>query len=424
MSAENETTLQTLHKNLIDQVKARGHISSRHVEAALRAVPRHLFLPDLPPEEVYQDKAIITKSVDGRFVSSSSQPTIMAIMLEQLDLHEGQRVLEIGAGTGYNAALMAHIVGEAGHIVTIDIDEDLVEGARKNLATAGFERVQVVCADGGLGFPDVAPYDRIILTVNAGDITPAWHEQLAPQGRILLPLGVRGPQISVAFKRVREHFESVSVQPCGFVGLRGAFAEQNVQVQLGPEPGLLYLLLGEPQPVSPETVMQWLHGSAQDIPTQIQTTMQEVFASLNFWLALHEAHFCTLTVQRAAVERGVIPNLFPLLTTIPTYTAIGLLSQHAVSVLKYAEDEPIQLSAQTAGGMLPPLPPVHLVVRTFGNDDELAHALVSQVEMWNTAGRPNEQKLHIHAYMHEQTFVPTTHDIVLKKQWTQFVFRW
>ena len=232
MPEENEQTLQTLHKNLINSVKAKGYIRSSRVEAAFRAVPRRLFLPDLPAKEVYQDKAIITKSVDGNFVSSSSQPTIMAIMLEQLDLHEGLRVLEIGAGTGYNAALMAHIVGETGHVVTIDIDEDIVEGARVHLASAGFERVQVVCADGGLGFPESAPYDRIILTVNAGDITPAWSEQLAPNGRILLPLSVRGPQIAVAFKRVGDHLESVSVQPCGFVGLRGAFAEPSLRVQL------------------------------------------------------------------------------------------------------------------------------------------------------------------------------------------------
>jgi len=420
MPEENE---QILAKKLIDSVKAKGFIRSLRVEAAFRAVPRHLFLPKLPLQKVYQDEAISTKLVDGRTVSSSSQPTIMAIMLEQLDLHKGQRVLEIGAGTGYNAALMAHIVGETGHVVTIDIDEDIVASARIHLASAGFERVQVLCADGGLGFPDAAPYDRIILTVNAGDITPAWYEQLALDGRILLPLSVRGPQVSVAFKRVGDHFESISVQPCGFVGLRGAFAEQNLQVQLEAEPGQLYLTLGEYYPVDAQAVMRWLHEPTHDVETHVELTIQELFYSLNFWLALHEPHFCSLTALRSAVERGLVPNLFSLLGTFPTYIALGVLGQHALSVLKYRVDETIKLPPMT-GGTIPSLPPMRLIVRTFGNDNEQAQALASLVDRWNALGRPSERKLQIHAYGNEQPFVPATQDIVIKRQWTHFVFRW
>src|SRR5512146_3300442 len=108
------------------------------VEAAFRAVPRHLFLPDLTPEEAYRDEAIPTKRLQtGQIVSSSSQPSIMAIMLEQLALEPGQRVLEIGAGTGYNAALIAHLVGETGHVVSLDIDQDIVDAAWLHLAATG-----------------------------------------------------------------------------------------------------------------------------------------------------------------------------------------------------------------------------------------------------------------------------------------------
>ena len=420
MPEENE---QTLSKKLIDAVKAKGFIRSSRVEAAFRAVPRHLFLPQLPLQEVYQDKAIVTKSVNERTVSSSSQPTIMAIMLEQLDLREGQRVLEIGAGTGYNAALMAHIVGETGHVVTIDIDEDIVEDARTHLASAGYERVQVVCADGGLGFLEAAPYDRIILTVNAGDITPAWYEQLAPDGRILLPLSVRGPQVAVAFKRVGDHFESISVQPCGFVGLRGAFAEQSLQVQLEPEPGQLYLTLGEPMSVDATVVRQWFNEPTQDTQTQVKATLQEMVYNLNFWLALREPRYCNLTAQRSAIERGLIPHLASLSGTIPTYTATGVLSQHALCVLKYRVDEKIQPPPTTAG-TIPSLPPMQLVVCTFGHDDELAQTLVSLVETWGTSGRLGEQKLHVYAYPTTQAVVPATQNSILKRQWTSFVFHW
>ena len=421
MPEENEQ--QILHRNLIDSVKAKGFIRSPQVEAAFRAVPRHLFLPNVPLQRVYRDEAIVTKSLNGRFVSSSSQPTIMAIMLEQLDLHEGQRVLEIGAGTGYNAALMAHIVGETGHVVTIDIDEDIVEGARKHLATAGFGRVQVVCADGGLGFPNAAPYDRIILTVNAGDITPAWHEQLAPDGRILLPLSVRGPQIAVAFKRIGDSFESVSVQPCGFVGLRGAFAEENLQVQLEPQAGQLYLTLGEPLFVDTTAIRQWLNEPAYEVQTSVKATLQELLYGLNFWIALHEFRFCNLTAQRSIVEKNILPHLFPLLDHLTTYNTVGVLSEHALCVLKYIVDEKVKLPPMTTG-TLPSLPPMSLVVRTFGHDDELTQALVSLVEGWNASGRLAEQKLHVYAYTDTQPFMPTEHDIVLRRQATQFVFRW
>ncbi len=120
---------------------------------------------------------------------------------------------------------MAQIVGATGQVITIDIDEDIVEGAREHLAAAGYDRVRVIYGDGGLGYADAAPYDRIILTVGANDILPAWREQLKPEGRLLLPLGLRDLQVSVAFEQAEDHLASVSVTVCGFMRLRGAFAD-------------------------------------------------------------------------------------------------------------------------------------------------------------------------------------------------------
>jgi protein-L-isoaspartate(D-aspartate) O-methyltransferase len=187
--------LQWAHsEKLVQKLKSRGHIRTPQVEAAFRAVPRHVFLPGVALDEVYSDRPIITKRLDGIPVSSSSQPSAMAIMLEQLGLEPGHRVLEVGAGTGYNAALMAHIVGDEGQVITVDIDEDIVESAREHLAAADLDRVEVVCGDGGLGYPVAAPYDRIILTVGAWDIVPAWWEQLKPNGLILVPLWIKGEE--------------------------------------------------------------------------------------------------------------------------------------------------------------------------------------------------------------------------------------
>lgn len=225
------TNPSTLHQALVERLRQSGAIQSDRVEAAFRAVPRHLFLPNEPLAKVYQDEAIITKRLNGRPISSSSQPTVMAVMLEQLALESGHRVLEIGAGTGYNAALMAHLVGETGQIITVDLDEDTIENARQCLARAS--NVQVICADGWFGYPEAAPYDRIILTVGAWDIAIAWQEQLKPDGRLVLPLTLRdNVQLTVAFEWADDCLESVSMSNCGFMKLRGAFAHPPQERQM------------------------------------------------------------------------------------------------------------------------------------------------------------------------------------------------
>ena len=137
----------------------------------------------------------------GMPISSSSQPAIMAIMLDQLNLLPGHRVLEIGAGTGYNAALMSHIVGAEGQVTSVDIDPELAGRAREQLGGAGFGAVTVVCADGVDGCPERAPYDRVIATVGVADLAPAWLAQTACEARIVVPLDVRGTQLSVAFEQ-------------------------------------------------------------------------------------------------------------------------------------------------------------------------------------------------------------------------------
>jgi len=112
-----------------------------------------------------------------------------------------------------------------------------------------------------------------------------------------------------------------------------------------------------------------------------------------------------------------------LLGDIPIYSTAGILNQRALCVLKYAVDEKIQLPPILAG-VQPALPPIRLGVCTVGHDDELAQRLVSLVEAWDASGRPGEQKLRVYAYTNAQAVVPTAQDIVLKRQWTQFVFRW
>jgi protein-L-isoaspartate(D-aspartate) O-methyltransferase len=207
---------------LTDMLWASGAITSPGVEAAIRSVPRHLFLTEVPSERAYADRAVTIKyNREGVPISSASQPAIVAQMLEQLNVGEGDRVLEIGTATGYNAALLAHLVGPSGLVVSIEIEEDLAERARQSLTETGYQHVKVVRADGRVGFPESAPYNRIIVTAGARQVAPAWIGQLAEGGRIVVPLvNVHGDGMAVMFEMTEGVLESRSGRPCGFVPLR------------------------------------------------------------------------------------------------------------------------------------------------------------------------------------------------------------
>ncbi len=416
---DKEDNTSALHQALVDKLKKDGTISTSSVEAAFCAVPRHLFLPGVAPDEVYRDQAIGTKSLNDVFVSSSSQPAIMAIMLELLELKPGQRVLEIGAGTGYNAALMAHIVGETGQVVTLDIDEDIVESAREHLTLAGFDRVQVVCGDGGLGYPTSAPFDRIILTVQAWDIAPAWWEQLKPDGRLMLPLNViKGVQKLVAFERKDDSLVSVAVEDCGFMTLRGAFAGPERYVQLGPEPGL-YISVEDPTLVDTKVVFNLLVGSSRDLSTSVRVTLREIWGGLSLWLALYEPTFCELGAQGKWAERNIIPNLFGF--SSKSSSTIGLFGKQSLCVLlpssQKASPFPIHCIAAHPSAF-------ELIVRSFGADDTLAERLIEQIAAWDAAGRPSNKGLHMRAYPLDTDYVPSEQETIIPKRWTRLVLNW
>ncbi|WP_199551891.1 methyltransferase domain-containing protein [Streptomyces sp. N35] len=203
-------------------------------------VPRHLFVPyyyasvaggyerlwgeDPSPARrhrwlkgVYADAPLATRVRDGELVSSSSQPSLMAKMLAELDVRDGQSVLEIGAGTGYNAALLAHRLGD-GLVTTVDLEPEITEAARRHLARAGY-RPAVVTGDGARGCAARAPYDRIIATCTMSTIPRPWLDQCRPGARILAPLATGLIALEV---RDSSHAEGRFLQtPAYFVPLRG-----------------------------------------------------------------------------------------------------------------------------------------------------------------------------------------------------------
>lgn len=224
---------ERLRRRLVKDLRTRGWLHTDHVADAFANVPRHLFVPGRSLKDAYANRAIITKQIDGIGVSSSSEPAIMAIMLEQLDLQPGQRVLEIGAGTGYNAALISHLVGRRGRVTAVDIDPEIADGARQHLRSAGNRRVRVVTGDGGYGEPDGAPYDRIIATASCWQIPQPWLDQLVEGGLLVLPLRLNGAHASMAFRKEGDALVSERAAMCGFMPLRGAFGPLYERVSRG-----------------------------------------------------------------------------------------------------------------------------------------------------------------------------------------------
>ncbi|MDT7579075.1 MAG: protein-L-isoaspartate(D-aspartate) O-methyltransferase, partial [Pseudonocardiales bacterium] len=295
------------------------------IEEAFRAVPRHLFLPGVPVRRAYADEAVAVQAVDGVTTSSASQPSMVAIMLGQLDLRPGHRVLEIGAGTGYNAALMARIVGPDGRVVTVDIDADLVDGAARHLADAGVDGVELICADGALGYAPAAPYDRIVLTVGSGDVRPEWVAQLAPGGRLLLPLAVRGTQLSVALDLGDDHvLRSASVNRCAFVRLRGlgAVPEDGVSVD-----GLV-LLPADERPVPARVVDAALSVTGRSRPAPPRLGAGDLWDGFGLWLALTAPGTCRLVAPPGDPDDPVSPgHTAELLRLTPGGATVGLLAE-------------------------------------------------------------------------------------------------
>ncbi|MGH3869766.1 MAG: methyltransferase domain-containing protein [Pseudonocardiaceae bacterium] len=213
---------EVLRQGMVEGLAQRGELDERW-RATFTDVPRHEFIPelvwrhdrdtsahcDLIPlrrrddpqgwlERAYANAAVTTQVDDGHPIgeagcgrevtSSASMPAVVAQMLAALEVEPGMRVLEIGTGTGYNAALLAHRLG-AEHVVSVEVDPAVAEHARQALATAGFGAVTVVGADGADGYLPGAPYDRVISTVSAAEMPYAWVAQTSPGGRVLTPWG-------------------------------------------------------------------------------------------------------------------------------------------------------------------------------------------------------------------------------------------
>lgn len=330
-------TAAELRDALTDDVIANGYATDPRVADALRRVPREVFLPDVPLADAYANQAITIKENPdgGRPLSCASVPDIVAMMLDQLDVRPGHRILEIGAGSGVNAAYLAELAGPDGHITTVDIDPDVTTHARKALDNAGHTAVDVITADGALGHPANGPYDRIIVTVGAYDIPHAWRTQLAPSGTLVVPLRFRATTRSIALTPDGEGLTSTSVQLCGFIPMIGQDTERTAI--LTPD-GHVTLYWDTDQPIEPAGL-----DGVFDQPRTAVWSGETIPAGRPYdgiWLRLAATHplTCRIAADNRAVTTGVANPAHPMLTPALTDTATRSIAYFALKPPAAGED--------------------------------------------------------------------------------------
>ncbi|MGN6369720.1 MAG: protein-L-isoaspartate(D-aspartate) O-methyltransferase [Phycisphaerae bacterium] len=201
------------------QLRRRGIVMHRVLEA-MREVPRHLFVPHEHQEKAYADEAL--PSAEGQTIS---QPFMVAVMTQELDIKPGQWVLELGTGTGYQTAVLAYLVGPGGKVFTIERVAGLAESAKRRLRAMEVNNVEFFVGDGSAGWPgDEVGFDRILVTAGAPEVPQPLVDQLKTGGVMVVPIGRGETQTLVKIVKRPEGLEETEVLTCKFVPLLGRFA--------------------------------------------------------------------------------------------------------------------------------------------------------------------------------------------------------
>ncbi|MFH8463805.1 methyltransferase, FxLD system [Streptomyces sp. NPDC017991] len=379
-----------LRNQLVDQIVAERPLPAA-VERALRTVRRELHLPGLDPADAYADKAVsIKENPNGPLpLSCASVPTTVAMMLAQLDVQPGDHVLEIGAGTGYNAALLSELVGPDGQVTTIDIDSDVALHARDALNRAGYEHVRVMERDGLKGAPEHAPYDRIVATVGVWDVPATWWQQLDDGGRLVLPLRWRGQTRSVALTRHSNTLVSDDMELCGFVPIVGQEGERTIELANGT----VRLHHDRDQPVDPDLLGDVFSTPLTELWSDARVGSQETFDGIWLRATASDDTVCRIEVTGQALEDGVrrpaIPGRSP-----------ALVSGNSLAYLIAERDN------------ADPVQPARLGAAGYGPDgSDLARSLVAHISAWST-DRTAVPGMAIHPAATLLDDLPTGHDIL------------
>ncbi len=193
-------------------------ITNKKLIEAFKKVPRENFVKKEFLDQAYYDTPLPTIKEQ-----TISQPTTVMIMLQALSLKEGDKVLEIGTGSGYNSALISHIIGKKGTIYTIEIVSELVKFAKKNISKLKIKNVKIIHADGSQGYKEASPYNAIILTAGTPKIPQPLIEQLKNNGRLLAPVGPLYEQVMIKITKKGERLIKENLGPFVFVPLKGKY---------------------------------------------------------------------------------------------------------------------------------------------------------------------------------------------------------
>jgi len=208
-----EAHYRMLRQRMVEeQLENRGIVDQR-VLTAMREVPRHLFVPEAYREFAYDDRPLPI----GR-EQTISQPYIVALMLQSLELVGSERALEVGTGSGYQAAVLGQLVS---HVYTVEVIPELAHAARTLLAALHYDNVEVLAANGSIGWQAEAPYDAIIVAAASPQIPPSLINQLKDQGRLVLPVGSHFDQRLLRVRKRGERIETEDLGGCAFVPLVG-----------------------------------------------------------------------------------------------------------------------------------------------------------------------------------------------------------
>ena len=315
-------TLEKLQRQILEQNRRLFHKTpiSQATERAFLATPRHLFVKryrewgttdwrqvtaenleqHLPT--LYADRPLLLfGDDDSNVLSTISQPSFVLRMLDMLRLQPGQTVFELGAGSGWNAALMGHLVGPDERVFSLELIPELARTAAETVQMLGIKNVSIVAADGGDGYPAGAPYDRVIFTAGAFDLPRAFHDQLKDGGLLMAVIKLEGGGDSLfVLQKTGNHFESVDSMACAFVQLRGKYEMEGLE------------------PAAPSTLPAWPQLQDQEVS---KTRFwwggngQESFAwrtmGIRFFLGISEPRFRAFKTEKAA-ERPMEEHYFGL----------------------------------------------------------------------------------------------------------------
>jgi protein-L-isoaspartate(D-aspartate) O-methyltransferase len=206
------------NEKLIEGIKCLEYLKSKSIEDTLRKYKREFFVPESMKHLAYRDFPI---SIG--FNQTISQPSTVVAMTEALDVKKDQKILEIGTGSGWQAAILSHLVGEKGFVYTIEVIEELAEFAKNNIKRLGIKNIEIFVKDGSLGLKEKAPFDRIIVTAACPDTPKPLLDQLKIDGIIVIPIGNLYLQEMYVVKKLKDKIEKKSIGSFMFVPLVGRY---------------------------------------------------------------------------------------------------------------------------------------------------------------------------------------------------------